>query len=96
MDGWLDVGALVKVLVFGIVAGAGLPALFALGVRTQAVGAGTIGGQHLAGDRRPALTAIGYLCFALVAIAVVTGVLFVARDFIGHHTGWYILGAEAA
>ena len=95
MDGWLNVGALVKVLVFGIVAGAGLPALFAVGVRAQAVGAGTIGGQHLAGDRRPALTAVGYLCFALVGAAVVVGVLFVARDFIGHHTGWYLLGAEA-
>lgn len=94
MDGWLDVGALVKVLVFGTIAGAGLPALFALGVRSQAVGAGTIDGQHLAGDRRPVLTAISYACFALVLVAIVTGVLFVARDFIGHHTGWYILGAE--
>jgi hypothetical protein len=96
MDGWLNVGALVKVLVFGIIAGAGLPALFAVGVRSQAVGAGTIGGQHLAGDRRPLMTALAYVCFALVAVAVVTGVLFVARDFIGHHTGWYILGAEPA
>ena len=96
MDGWLDVGALVKVLVFGIVAGAGLPALFAVGVRSQAVGAGTIDGQHLAGDRRPLLTAVSYACFALVLLAIVTGVLFVARDFIGHHTGWYILGAEAS
>lgn len=94
MNGWLDVGALVKVLVFGTIAGAGLPALFALGVRSQAVGAGTIDGQHLAGDRRPVLTAISYACFALVLVAIVTGVLFVARDFIGHHTGWYILGAE--
>lgn len=94
MGGWLDVGALVKVLVFGVVAGAGLPALFAVGVRMQAVGAGTIEGQHLAGDRRPVLTAVSWLCFALVAAAVVVGVLFVARDFIGHHTGWYILGAE--
>lgn len=94
MNGWLDVGALVKVLVFGIVAGAGLPALFAVGVRTQAVGSGTVEGQHLADDRRPIMTAISYVCFALVLAAIVVGVLFVARDFIGHHTGWYILGAE--
>jgi hypothetical protein len=96
MDGWLNVGALVKVLAFGIVAGAGLPVLFAVGVRSHAVGAGTIDGQHLAGDRRPVLTVVSYACFALVAIAVVLGVLFVARDFIGHHTGWFILGAEEA
>lgn len=94
MDGWLNVEALVKVLVFGIIAGAGLPALFAVGVRAQAEGAGTIDGQHLAGDRRPVMTVVSYVCFALVAAAVVVGVLFVARDFIGHHTGWYILGAE--
>ena len=31
--------------------------------------------------------------FALVLAAVVVGVLFIARDFIAHHTGWYILGA---
>ena len=96
MNGWLDVDALLKVLVFGIVAGAGLPALFAVGVRTHAVGTGTIDGQQLSGDRRPILTAVAYVCFALVAVAIVTGVLFVARDFIGHHTGWYILGAEEA
>lgn len=96
MDGWLNVGALVKVLVFGIIAGAGLPALFAVGVRTHAVGTGTIDGQQLGGDRRPVLTGVAYVCFALVAIAVALGVLFVARDFIGEHTGWYILGAEKA
>lgn len=94
MDGWLNVGALVRVLVFGIIAGAGLPALFAVGVRTQALGAGTISGQPLSGDRRPVLTVVSYVCFALVAVAVVVGVLFVARDFIGEHTGLYILGAE--
>jgi hypothetical protein len=96
MDGWLNVEALVKVLVYGIIAGAGLPALFAVAVRAHAVGAGSVDGQHLSDDRRPALTVISYVCFALVATAVVLGVLFVARDFIGHHTGWYILGAEEA
>jgi hypothetical protein len=96
MDGWLNVEALIKVLVFGIIAGAGLPVLFAVGVRAHPVGAGTIDGHQLSGDRRPVLTAIAYVCFALVAIAVALGVLFVARDFIGEHTGWYVLGAEKA
>ena len=94
MDGWLNVEALVKVLIYGIIAGAGLPVLFAVGVRAHAVGTGTIDGQHLSDDRRPLMTGVAYVCFALVATAVVLGVLFVARDFIGHHTGWYILGAE--
>jgi hypothetical protein len=89
MDTWLNVGALWRVLAFGMIAGAGLPILFAVGVRAQAVGAG----DRQAGPRASA-TGLAYLCFALVAAAVVIGVLFVARDFIGHHTGWYILGAK--
>jgi hypothetical protein len=30
----------------------------------------------------------------VVLVAVIIGVLFIARDFIGHHIGWYILGAK--
>ena len=30
----------------------------------------------------------------MVLAAVIIGVLFIARDFIGHHTGLYILGAK--
>ena len=94
MDTWLNVGALWRVLVYGLIAGAGLPILFAVGIRAQAVGAGEATDSHA--GRRPLATGLAYLCFALVAIAVVVGVLFVARDFIGHHTGWYILGAKEA
>jgi hypothetical protein len=36
------------------------------------------------------------LIYALALVAVVIGVLYVARDFIGYHTGWYILGAKPA
>lgn len=92
MDTWLNVGALWRVLVYGLIAGAGLPILFAVGIRAQAVGAGdtSSAGQ----GRRPMATAAAYACYALVAVAVLIGVLFVARDFIGHHTGWYILGAQ--
>jgi hypothetical protein len=93
MDSWLDVGALWRVLVFGLVAGAGLPILFAVGVRAQAVGTGD--GPHSQVAARPLATVVAYACYALVAVAVVAGVLFVARDFLGEHTGWYILGAEA-
>ncbi len=40
------------------------------------------------------LIALSWVLFALVVVGVVVGVLFVARDFIGHHTGLYILGAK--
>jgi hypothetical protein len=34
--------------------------------------------------------------YALALVAVVIGVLYIARDFIGAHTGMYILGAKPA
>ena len=80
-------------LVFGIIAGAGLPALFAVGVRAQAVGAARR--DSTADDDR--WQPVSPTCASRSSpLAVVLGVLFVARDFIGHHTGWYILGAKAA
>ena len=45
-------------------------------------------------QRNPMLTALGWVIFGLVLLAVIVGVLFIARDFIGHHTGLYILGAK--
>ena len=86
-----------KILVFGLVLGSGLPALFALGVRAGAAGAGVEGSDGTAvGQKNPALTALSYALYALALVAVVIGVLYVARDFIGAHTGMYILGAKPA
>ncbi|MGA7465530.1 MAG: hypothetical protein WBW86_09440, partial [Mycobacterium sp.] len=34
--------------------------------------------------------------YALALVAVVIGVLYISRDFLGAHTGWYILGAKPA
>ena len=45
-------------------------------------------------QRNPMLIALGWVIFGLVLLAVIVGVLFIARDFIGHHTGLYILGAK--
>lgn len=95
MNEWLNVGALFKVLVFGLLAGAGVPALFAVGIRAQVAGAGDPATGQTATEARPLLSAVAYVCFGLVAVAVALGVMFVARDFIGHHTGWYIMGAVA-
>ena len=43
---------------------------------------------------KPVLSTISWIIFGLVLLAVTIGVLFIARDFIGHHTGLYILGAK--
>jgi hypothetical protein len=91
---WFNYIASLKILFFGLLLGAGLPALFAVGVRLSAEGAGVAEDDAVSG-KHPALGALSYLIFALVLAVVVIGVLFVARDFIGHHTGVYILGATA-
>jgi hypothetical protein len=97
MSTWFNYEASLKILVFGLILGSGLPALFALGVRVGAAGAGVEGSDGTAvGQKNPALTAISYALYALALVAVVIGVLYVARDFIGAHTGMYILGAKPA
>jgi hypothetical protein len=90
MSTWFNYAATLKILVFGLLVGALLPALFAVGVRLGAVGAGVAGGDA---RRRPALVVLSWAIYALVLAAVIVGVLFIARDFIADHTGWYILGA---
>jgi hypothetical protein len=40
MNSWIDLNALWKIVVYGLIAGAGLPALFAIGLRALALPAG--------------------------------------------------------
>ena len=93
MNGWINLTAVMQILVVGLIIGAGLPALFSLGVRLNAEGVGVVSHDGVT-KKNPALNAISWVIFAIVLAAVIIGVLFVARDFIGHHTGMYILGAK--
>jgi len=86
--------ATLKILILGLLVGAGLPALFAVGVRLNAEGAGVVAHDGSVSHRNPVMLVLGWLIFALVLAAVIISVLFIARDFIAHHTGWYILGAK--
>ncbi|BDN80796.1 MULTISPECIES: hypothetical protein [Mycobacterium] len=92
MNHWFNYEATSKILIFSVLAGAGIPALFAVGVRLQA-DSGQITGTH-APLRRTVLTALGWMIFAIILAVVVIGVLYIARDFIAHHIGWHILGAK--
>ena len=40
------------------------------------------------------LAGLSWVIFGVVLVAVLIGVLFIARDFIGHQTGVYLLGAK--
>ena len=97
MSHWFNYQASLKILIFGLLLGSGLPVLFALAVRVGSAGAGVQGSDGAAvAHKNPALTAISYTLYALALVAVVIGVLYVAREFIGAHTGLYILGAKPA
>lgn len=94
MSAWFNYTATLKILIFGLLLGAALPALFAVGVRLNAEGVGVAEHNGAVAHRSPVLIALSWVIFALVLAAVIAGVLFIARDFIGHHTGVYILGAK--
>ncbi len=78
MSDYVKWGALANVVVGGLVVGAGLPALFAVGVRALA----GPGSRDDAGRRSPVHVAIGVTCFAVVVAAVTFAIVIVARG--GH------------
>lgn len=97
MNHWFNYQASLKILLFGLILGSGLPALFALAVRAGSAGAGVQGSDGAAvAHKNPALLAVSYAIYALALVAVLIGVLYVARDAIGAWTGVYILGAKPA
>ncbi|EIV93794.1 hypothetical protein [Frankia sp. QA3] len=80
MDSWIDLDALWKIVVIGLLAGAGLPALFAIGLRAVSL-PGRDGGPPAAeagGDRiigtNPLGIAAGAVCFAVVLAGIGWGI----------------------
>jgi hypothetical protein len=70
-----------KVLAAGLILGAGLPVLFALGVRSRAWGAGGEAEVHDSGvtapTPRPIGTVLGWVLFAIVLFGVFCGIFFI-------------------
>ena len=81
MSSWIDVHALWQIVVVGVVAGAGLPALFAVGLRALAAPAS---GQHtlpadstrVIGGNRLGMV-IAAVCFAVVLAGIAWGVYMI-------------------
>ena len=79
MSSWINFDALWKIVVVGLLAGAGLPAVFAVGLRLLGLpGGGTAAGPPVGEDRiyrgNPAAAAAAGLCFAVVLAAVGWGI----------------------
>lgn len=79
--------SILKVLVVGLVLGAGLPALFATGLLAYSHGAGGEEADHVIHRPNPPLKVLGILLFAFVALVIVTAVAWITRATIYHHFG---------
>lgn len=75
-----------QVLLAGLAFGAGLPAVFALGIKLWSVGAAEPDANGVARRNPAALVAAG-LCFLVVLAAVILGVLWITRSSLNHYLG---------
>ena len=76
-----------KVLLVGLVLGAGLPSLFATGMLAYSFGAGGEEADHLIHKPNPALKLLGILLFGFVSLVIVTAVAWITRSTIIHQFG---------
>ncbi|WP_034260813.1 hypothetical protein [Actinospica robiniae] len=74
MNSWINLNALWKIVVWGLVLGGGLPALFAVGLRLWLEhGSAPAGGATTAAPSRGA-QAIALICFAVILAAIGWGI----------------------
>jgi hypothetical protein len=78
MNDWIDLHALGQILLLGLICGAGLPALFAIGLRALHVGTPATGAES---DKLVGGSAIGLAaaaaCFAVVLAAIGWGIYLI-------------------
>jgi hypothetical protein len=74
---WIDGTALWQIVLLGLIAGAGLPALFAVGLRALALpgrgGTASAGSDRVVGGS-PLGKAVAVVCFAVVLAAIGWGI----------------------
>lgn len=79
--------AIFRVLVVGLIFGAGLPAVFAGGLVAYSTGAGGVADDGTTHTPNAVLKAFGLLLFVLVGTIVLLAILWITKDVIAHHTG---------
>jgi hypothetical protein len=88
MSSWIDLNAIWRIVVVGLLAGAGLPALVAVGLRAlspRATGSGATGSGPTGtatATANPAGVAIAVLCFTIVLAAIGYGIYLIVAG--GH------------
>ena len=78
MNSWINLHALWEIVVVGLLAGAGLPALFAVGLRALSLpgGRGQAEEGRIVGGSVPGMIAAG-LCFAVVLAGLGWGIYYI-------------------
>lgn len=79
--------SVLKVLVVGLILGAGLPALFAAGLVSYSGGTGGVNADGTVQAPKPAMKVLGLTLFAFVGAVIVFAILWITRTTIIHHTG---------
>lgn len=79
--------SILKVLVVGLLLGAGLPAVFAGGLVAYSNGAGGTAADGTVHASNPMLKYFGIALFVFVGWVIVTAIFWITRTTIIHHTG---------
>jgi hypothetical protein len=79
--------SILTVLAVGLILGAGLPALFSVGMLAYSHGAGGEEADHLIHKPNPPVRYLGILLFVIVAAVIITAVAWITRATIMHHFG---------
>lgn len=80
------VEAIGKVLIVGLIFGAGLPALFAVGLRLHAGSTSETTADGTVSQGNPVQRGLAYVIFAIVALIILTGLLWITRQTILYYT----------
>ncbi|CRZ17900.1 hypothetical protein [Mycolicibacterium neworleansense] len=79
--------AILKVLVVGLILGAGLPAVFAAGLVAYSNGEGGVNADGTTHAPNPVLKFLGLTLFVLVGLVILVAIAWITRTTIIHHTG---------
>lgn len=80
------------VFLAGLVFGAGLPILYAVAVRLVSGIATETADGTVKVEVHPLARVAAYAIFVLLALAILTGILWIAKDFLYVYTGFNLFG----
>ena len=80
------------VFLAGLVFGAGLPILYAVAVRLVSGTATETADGTVKVEVHPLARVAAYSIFVLLALAILTGILWIAKDFLYAYTGFNLFG----